>query len=70
MLNSAPDVRVREMRQEDLEQVFAIEEAAKAFPWSKEMLQQELYLGEASRPLVAEVQNKIAAFVMAWVCGR
>jgi len=66
-----PDgLRVRRMRQEDVERVVEVEKDGFAHPWSADLLRRELY-HDWSVSLVATLQidgrDKVVAFIVFWL---
>ena len=59
------ELHLRLMRAADLDQVMVIERTFSA-PWTREMFNQELHQSEVSDNLVAEVDERVAGYILWW----
>ena len=64
---SSENTVIRRMKQEDLDEVTALEKATFTIPWSRESFRQELERNVAARYLVAESEGKIIGYAGAWI---
>ena len=64
---SSENTVIRRMKQEDLDEVTALEKATFTIPWSRESFRQELARNVAARYLVAESEGKIIGYAGAWI---
>lgn len=66
MLNSTEEVVIRAMRESDLSAVLAIEQAGRGMPWTRAHFESELANGAISKPLIAEFDERVVGFAVAW----
>jgi ribosomal-protein-alanine N-acetyltransferase len=62
-----PDLTIRRMALEDVEQVVAIDEASFSMPWPARSFHFELTDNPASRSWVAELDGKVIGILVAWL---
>ena len=62
-----PDILIRRMKPEDVDEVAAIEQATFARPWSRESFRQEMERNKAARYMVALRDGKIIGYAGAWI---
>jgi ribosomal-protein-alanine N-acetyltransferase len=62
-----PDLTIRRMALEDVEQVVAIDDASFSMPWPVRSFHFELTGNPASRSWVAELDGKVVGMLVAWM---
>ncbi|RMH63044.1 MAG: ribosomal-protein-alanine N-acetyltransferase [Calditrichaeota bacterium] len=60
-------LRFRRMHPEDLDRVWAIEQAAFTDPWTRDMLAAELQPDYFRHPIVLEMHNRVEGYALLWV---
>ncbi len=61
------ETTIRRMKTEDIEQVYQIETATFAMPWSRTSFEQELNTNPCARYLVAQKDGRIIGYAGAWL---
>ena len=64
---SSENTVIRRMKQEDLDEVTALEKATFTIPWSRESFRQEMERNKAARYLVAEKDGQVIGYAGAWI---
>lgn len=61
------DIRVREMKEDDVDQVVEIEREAFTTPWSREAFMAEVNKNKLAKYMVAEVDGRVVGFGGMWL---
>ncbi len=64
---SGPEYVIRRMTLADVPQVYALEAATFADPWSEQSFADEMVKNKCARYLVAEAQGRVVAYAGAWI---